>query len=172
MQLVKLFWKSTAILVIGFVAIILQTGCESKQTPKPDTENTTISNIDMAPAKEEIEKMKYSEYIMKYGIDISNDIAAEDGEINQNGAFFCFTLKEGRQGNVRAKLKKCCGEELEIDINTMPGFLGHPVAQKLKSENLVAEWERLDAGTNGAFTHPIYIYMTENNSVYYLYFFD
>lgn len=54
----------------------------------------------------------------------------------------------------------------------MPGFLNHPIANKLKTEQPVAEWTRLETGENGAITHPIYLYMTKKGNSYYLYFFN
>lgn len=110
--------------------------------------------------------------IKKYNIDISDNVSSVKGEVNQSGAYLCFSLKENEQDKVREKLSIACGEEQAIDFNTMPGFLNHPIASKLKTEQSVAEWTRLETGENGAITHPKYLYMTKKSNSYYLYFFD
>lgn len=114
----------------------------------------------------------YISYIKKYNIDISDNVSSVEGEVNQSGAYLCFSLKENEQDKVREKLSIACGEEQAIDFDTMPGFLNHPIASKLKTEQPVAEWTRLETGKNGAITHPIYLYMTKKSNSYYLYFFD
>jgi len=115
---------------------------------------------------------EYISYVKKYDIDVFDNVSNAEGEINQSGAYLCFSVKENEQDKVRKKLSIACGEERVIDFNTMPGFLNHPIANKLKTEQPVAEWIRLETGKNGAITHPIYLYMTKKSNSYYLYFFD
>lgn len=104
--------------------------------------------------------MEHIEYMTdELGMDLSEYLEPGEGEITSEGyAYLRFQVSDGEK--LKEALSEICGEPLELTEEEIPGYMGHEIAQKLMSEELIGAWNRFMEGKNGAKTRSIELYLT------------
>lgn len=161
----KSIMKLVTIILAG-VCFTAAAGCAH------NTESATASSM-QSDITEENSKMNYTEYVKNFGIDLTGMTIEEDGEIKNDDeyAYICFTLKDGKCQNVEKLLSDKCGKIREVNPKTIPAYLNHRIALKMKSETMIGTWKIGMSGKDNRKSRILTFYLTEQKGTNYLYLF-
>lgn len=106
------------------------------------------------------------------GITLTELVDSAEGELTDDGyGYYRFHVCEGSTEALKSVLNNSCGEPMEISMDEIPGYLDHPIAKKLREDELIDAWCKFTSGHGGAKTRSIELYLTENDGENYLYSF-
>lgn len=161
----------TAVFLLCIASFTAAQGCTVQTSQQSeDVSHDTISS-------DEVEsKAEYTEYLKEFGIDFSEIVASEEGEIiqhdaEQDFASLRFEIKEGLEETARNRISERYGKELDEEDIIYPGSSQDKYLQMVNSENIIASWYGFKNGTKGAMTRSFQIFLTENDNTYFVYFF-
>lgn len=144
-------------------------GCNN-QTVKQNS-NIQQSNIQQNNMiSENVDNDSYIEYLKQFNIDLSNMVVLEHGKISyhdevEEEAEIKFKIKEGMENKVKDVIIKRCGEETN-KLEVFP----FPDPEQIDEKNIISTWSGFTSGKRVK-TRQFGIYYTENNGIYFLYFF-
>ena len=115
-----------------------------------------------AQTQEDTDLTAYAEKLTEITLE---DICTEGtGEIKLSGreeyAYICLSLKEDGEATLRERLEKR-GLKPFNGKYTLPGFHGHDIAKKMKSETILDWYTLFLSGTGGAMTRSVELYLTK-----------
>ena len=115
----------------------------------------------------------YAAVLEEIGISISDLVKEEEGEITENQyAYLRFLIREDGEEELRERLTRSCGEPEDIPADQLPGYMGHEIAAKMKSEELSGVWFYFGAGEGTKKTRSAELYLTKDGQgSIHLYFF-
>ena len=119
----------------------------------------------------------YIEHVKSHNIDFFDYVVEGEGDIKTNDSYgynssIRFKVADNQVENARRSLSKQLGDELEISEETLPHNSSNKYMQMIEKEKVIANWNKLENGYDGAKTHSIEIFLTENDGTYFIYFFD
>lgn len=163
--------KSIIKLTVILLAVVCLTAASAGCAANTESSQASSAQQDVTEGSN---NMDYTEYVKDLGIDLTGTVAAEYGEIKGSDdpyAYICFTLGEGKRESAEKILNEACGRMREVNPETIPAYLNHPIAVKMKSETMIGSWKTGISGANGAKSRILTFYLTEQNGVNDLYFF-
>ncbi|SDZ96603.1 hypothetical protein SAMN05216349_10353 [Oribacterium sp. KHPX15] len=167
--MIKIRNFSTIVLLIIIVTIIGGCGKDMNLFRKKTTENkTTEKNTEdtktLTAYEEDAKKLTtYAEDLT--GLTLKDICLKESGEIESQSrdeyAYICLDLQDGGIKTLEERLDAAGKEALKGSF-TVPGFNGHELAKKMKSETILGWYTFFLKGKGNAMTRSVEVFLTED----------
>lgn len=177
--MINMFFKKTLYAIICLICIIfcmfgctIQTSQNSQISQYSETSDQSINQSNISNNYND-----YIEHVKSHNIDFFDYVVEGEGNIqidnaNDYIASIRFKVADNQVENVRKSLSNQLGNEIEISEETLPHNSSNKYMQMIEKEKVIANWTKLENGYDGAKTHSIEIFLTENDGTYFIYFFD
>ena len=150
---------SEFVTILMTIFSVLLTSCQNQQI------------VERTDKEDKEESMDYVSYLKDAGLDLTGFLEDEEGDLTDEFVYFRFRIVEGKREAVEERLTTFCGKAAPLNNSPIPGYNGHALAQKLRSEELLSKWMHLTQGEGEAKTESSEFYVTEVDGTQYLYYF-